>query len=118
MVLPIEDYAIIGDMQTAALVGRDGSIDWLCLPRFDSGACLAALLGNAEHGHWQLMPDAPVRAVRRAYLEHTRILETEFELRDGSLVRVVDCMPVWSKYSCGFPMVIFQQPTQSFLTTD
>ena len=93
MALRIEDYALIGDMQTAALVGRDGSIDWLCLPRFDSGACFAALLGNAEHGHWQLVPDAPVRAVRRAYREHTLILETDFELHDGGLVRVVDCMP-------------------------
>jgi GH15 family glucan-1,4-alpha-glucosidase len=99
MTLRIEDYALIGDMQTAALVGRDGSIDWLCLPRFDSGACFAALLGNAEHGHWQLVPDAPVRAVRRAYREHTLILETEFELQDGGLVRVVDCMPPGHEHS-------------------
>jgi GH15 family glucan-1,4-alpha-glucosidase len=99
MALRIEDYALIGDMQTAALVGRDGSIDWLCLPRFDSGACFAALLGNAEHGHWKLAPDAQVRAVRRAYRAHTLILETEFELHDGGLVRVVDCMPPGHEHS-------------------
>jgi GH15 family glucan-1,4-alpha-glucosidase len=67
MALRIEDYALIGDCQTAALVGRDGSIDWLCFPRFDSGACFAALLGTAEHGHWQIAPAEPILQVRRAY---------------------------------------------------
>jgi GH15 family glucan-1,4-alpha-glucosidase len=90
---PIEDYALIGDTQTAALVGRDGSIDWLCLPRFDSGACFAALLGEPEHGRWLLAPagDAPPR-VRRRYREDTLVLETEFTTSEG-VVRVVDCMP-------------------------
>jgi GH15 family glucan-1,4-alpha-glucosidase len=93
MPLPIEDYALIGDCHAAALVGRDGSIDWLCLPRFDSGACFAALLGSPEHGRWLMAPAARVRAVRRRYREGTLILETEFETDDGA-VRVIDCMPL------------------------
>src|SRR3954468_18850673 len=67
MPLRIEDYALIGDTQTAALVGCDGSIDWLCLPRFDSGACFAALLGGEEHGRWLLAPAGEVRRVERRY---------------------------------------------------
>jgi Domain of unknown function (DUF5911) len=73
----IEDYALIGDRHTAALVGRDGSIDWLCLPRFDSPACFAALLGTAEHGRWILSPAGEVRHIARRYREETLILETE-----------------------------------------
>jgi GH15 family glucan-1,4-alpha-glucosidase len=88
----IEDYALIGDTQTAALVGRDGSIDWLCLPRFDSGACFAALLGHERHGRWILSPICDVRRVHRRYRPGTLILETEFETEDGT-VRVIDCMP-------------------------
>jgi GH15 family glucan-1,4-alpha-glucosidase len=88
----IEDYALIGDSYSAALVARDGSIDWLCLPRFDSGAVFAALLGTREHGRWLLAPRGEVRAVRRRYREGTLILETDFETADGA-VRVVDCMP-------------------------
>ena len=88
----IEDYALIGDTQTAALVGRDGSIDWLCLPRFDSGACFAALLGHERHGRWILSPVCDIRRVRRRYRPGTLILETEFETDDGT-VRVIDCMP-------------------------
>ncbi|HLK90365.1 MAG TPA: glycoside hydrolase family 15 protein [Polyangia bacterium] len=91
MALRIEDYAIIGDTQTAALVGKDGSIDWLCLPRFDSEACFAALLGHPRHGRWLLAPDAPVTSVRRRYRPDTLILETELGT-DGGLVRVTDCM--------------------------
>ena len=83
MALRIEDYAIIGNCETAALVGRDGSIDWLCIPRFDSAACFAALLGTAEHGRWQVAPAVPVRAVRRRYRPGTLVLETEFETDDG-----------------------------------
>jgi len=74
----IEDYAIIGDRGTAALVGRDGSIDWLCLPRFDSQACFAALLGGPEYGRWLLGPKTAPLAVRRMYRDGTLILETEF----------------------------------------
>ena len=75
---PIEDYALIGDCQTAALVARDGSIDWLCLPRFDSAACFAALLGTENHGFWRIAPAAHARKVRRRYRGDTLVLETEF----------------------------------------
>jgi GH15 family glucan-1,4-alpha-glucosidase len=92
MPLPIEDYALIGDCHTAALVGRDGSIDWLCFPRFDSGACFAALLGGPEHGRWLIAPSAPVVAIRRRYRDDTLVLETEFETAGGA-VRILDCMP-------------------------
>lgn len=93
MPLPIEDYALIGDCHTAALVGRDGSIDWLCFPRFDSGACFAALLGGPGHGRWLIAPAAEVYGVRRKYRDGTLILETEFETNEGT-VRVIDCMPL------------------------
>src|SRR5262245_7844378 len=89
----IEDYAMIGDCYTAAPVGRDGSIDWLCLPRFDSSACFSALLGNPEHGRWLLSPVAPARTVRRRYREGTLVLDTEYETDDGA-VTITDCMPV------------------------
>src|SRR5690348_5980269 len=92
----IEDYALIGDCHTAALVARDGSIDWLCFPRFDSGACFAALLGNAENGRWLLHPAEKVRALRRRYRPHTLVLETEYETESGA-VAVIDCMPPRSK---------------------
>jgi GH15 family glucan-1,4-alpha-glucosidase len=93
MPLPIEDYALIGDCHAAALVGRDGSIDWLCLPRFDAGACFAALLGGPEHGRWLVAPAAAVKSVRRRYRDGTMILETDFETDEGA-VRVIDCMPL------------------------
>ncbi|HEX3169932.1 MAG TPA: glycoside hydrolase family 15 protein, partial [Burkholderiales bacterium] len=93
MPLPIEDYALIGDCHTAALVGRDGSIDWLCLPRFDAGACFAALMGNRAHGRWLIAPAAEVLSARRQYRDGTLILETEFETREGA-VRIIDCMPL------------------------
>ena len=88
----IEDYALIGDCQTAALVGCNGSIDWLCFPRFDSGACFAALLGNEEHGRWLLTPASKIHRTERRYREGTLIIETEYETDDGA-VTVVDCMP-------------------------
>src|SRR5579864_4631722 len=110
MPLRIEDYALIGNTYTAALVGRDGSIDWLCMPRFDSGACFAALLGGPEQGRWLLAPHAlaqsptdtgestvggsKVKAVRRSYRRDTLILETEFELEDGARVALIDFMPI------------------------
>lgn len=92
-VKPIAAYALIGDCHTAALVGNDGSIDWLCVPRFDSGACFAALLGGPQHGRWLLAPCAPVRATRRRYRDDTLVLETEFETDEGA-VRLIDFMPI------------------------
>jgi GH15 family glucan-1,4-alpha-glucosidase len=96
MPLRLEEYALIGDCETAALVGRNGSIDWLCLPRFDSGACFAALLGTPEHGRWLLAPADPVRQTRRRYREGTLVLETDFETETGG-VTVIDCMPPRSR---------------------
>ena len=92
MALRIEDYALIGDCRTAALVGKDGAIDWLCLPRFDSGAAFAALLGTRDHGRFVLAPASPIRETRRAYRPGTLVLETTFITEDGE-VTVVDCMP-------------------------
>src|SRR5258708_33720749 len=92
MALRVEDYAIIGDCKTAALIGRDGSVDWLCFPRFDSGACFAALLGTPEHGRWLIAPASEVSGTRREYRDRTLILETTFETGEGA-VRVVDFMP-------------------------
>ncbi len=89
----IEQYALIGDTQTAALVGDDGSLDWLCAPRFDSPACFAALLGTPEHGRWLIAPAAGGRATRRRYRDRTLVLETDFETPDG-VVRITDCMPI------------------------
>jgi len=92
MAARIEDYAIIGDCRTAALVSRDGSIDWFCCPRFDSDACFAALLGTREHGRWSIGPRTPARITRR-YRPNTLVLETHFETRDGA-VTLVDFMPL------------------------
>jgi len=89
----IEDYALIGNTYTAALVGRDGSIDWLCMPRFDSGACFAALLGTSDNGRWLLAPTARVKNVRR-YRGDSLVLETEFELAGGERVALIDFMPI------------------------
>jgi GH15 family glucan-1,4-alpha-glucosidase len=88
----IEDYAMVGDLQTAALVGSDGSVDWLCFPRFDSPACFAALLGEDTNGRWRIAPTSGGRCTRRRYRGHTLVLETEWETPGGA-VRVVDCMP-------------------------
>jgi GH15 family glucan-1,4-alpha-glucosidase len=93
MALPIEDYALIGDRGTAALVGRDGSIDWLCLPRFDSPACFAALLGTEENGRWLLAPADEVLATSRRYVDGTACLETTFTTAGGEVV-LLDVMPV------------------------
>src|SRR5689334_9063790 len=92
MALRIEDYALIGDCRTAALVGRDGSIDWLCLPRFDSHACFAALLGTPGNGRWLLGPAGPAQTMRR-YLDDSSVLETTHTTSTGSF-RVVDVMPI------------------------
>ncbi|MFD7865502.1 glycoside hydrolase family 15 protein [Streptomyces sp. NPDC057682] len=88
----IEDYALIGDLQTAALVGKNGSVDWLCLPRFDSGACFAALVGNEENGHWRIAPKGAETCTRRAYAGDSLVLETYWETRTGT-VKVIDFMP-------------------------
>jgi GH15 family glucan-1,4-alpha-glucosidase len=91
--LPIEDYALIGDCETAGLVGRNGSIDWLCFPRFDSSACFAALLGTPDHGRWLVAPADPIRRTRRAYRGDTLVLDTTFETDSGA-VTLSDCMPI------------------------
>lgn len=88
----IEDYALIGDCETAALVSRGGSIDWLCWPRFDSGACFSALLGGPEHGRWRIAPVDPAPRIRRRYRGDTLILETDFETDEGA-VTLIDFMP-------------------------
>jgi GH15 family glucan-1,4-alpha-glucosidase len=98
MPLPIEDYALIGDCETAGLVGRDGSIDWLCWPRFDSDACFAALLGSPEHGRWLIAPANDAARPIRRYREDTLILETRFETADGA-VQLIDFMPPRSGHS-------------------
>ncbi|KUL60045.1 MULTISPECIES: glycoside hydrolase family 15 protein [unclassified Streptomyces] len=89
---PIEDLALIGDLQTAALIGSDGSLDWLCLPRFDSAACFAALLGDEENGHWRIAPKDANACTRRAYRPDSLVLDSEWDTEDGS-VRVTDFMP-------------------------
>ena len=93
MMQRIEDYGLIGNMLSAALVGKDGSIDWLCLPRFDSAACFAALLGTPDNGRWKIAPVAKVHATSRRYLSDTAILETRFETETG-VVTLTDFMPV------------------------
>jgi GH15 family glucan-1,4-alpha-glucosidase len=92
MALPIEDYALIGDRGTAALVGKDGSIDWLCLPRFDSSACFAALLGTEDNGRWLLGPADEVESTSRRYVDGTALLETTFTTAGGEVV-LLDLMP-------------------------
>src|SRR5579871_3800092 len=91
MAAPLEDYGLIGDGETAALVAKDGSIDWLCWPRFDSDACFAALLGTPENGRWQICPIGEYKVTRR-YRGDSLILETRFETAEGVVV-LVDCMP-------------------------
>lgn len=93
MTLPIEDYALIGNTRTAALVGKNGSIDWLCLPRFDAPACFAALLGSEQNGHWRIAPTGTVTNIRRRYHDETLVLETHFETETGA-VAVIDFMPI------------------------
>ena len=90
--VPIEDYAMIGDCHTAALISRAGSIDWLCFPRFDSPACFAALLGTEEHGRWFIAPAEKIQRIERRYREGTLVLETVFTTPEG-VVKLIDCMP-------------------------
>ncbi|MCG6943696.1 MAG: glycoside hydrolase family 15 protein [Thiohalocapsa sp.] len=94
MALSIEDYALVGNTRGAALVGRDGSIDWLCLPRFDSPACFCALVGSAENGRWLIAPKGEVHHSKRRYRDGTLVLDTEI-VTDSGRVRVTDCMPHW-----------------------
>src|SRR5438128_7661137 len=98
MALPIEQYGLIGDCHSAALVGRDGSIDWLCWPRFDSAACFAALLGTPQNGRWRIAPVGTELATRRRYRGDTLILETDFETPEGA-VTLVDFMPARNGHS-------------------
>lgn len=95
---PLEDYALLGDGITAALLSRQGAIDWLCWPRFDGDACFAALLGNRENGHWTICPDEPIGDVKRRYQDDTLIVETDFHTASGA-VRVTDFMPAGSDTS-------------------
>lgn len=90
---PIEDYALISDCRAAGLIARDGSLDWLCWPRFDSAACFAALLGNGQHGCWSLAPHAPHPRITRRYLHDTLILESDYQTAEGAM-RLVDFMPM------------------------
>src|SRR5215472_4875169 len=94
----IEDYALIGDCETAALVDRNGSIDWLCWPDFSSEACFAALLGTCDNGYWKISPCDGEWKTSRRYRDHTLILETTFESAQGA-VRLVDFMPIREKFS-------------------
>ena len=94
----IEDYGLIGDCETAALVGRDGSIDWLCWPAFDSDACFAALLGSRANGRWLIAPEQEAAESSRRYWDNTLILETRFETGDG-IVAIIDFMPPREKAS-------------------
>ena len=105
MSLPLEDYALLGDCQTAALLGRDGSIDWLCFPRFDSASCFAALLGDREHGRWKIAPAAEPRKVTRRYREGTLVLDTEVETEDGVVI-VTDFMPLRATAPAESPEVV------------
>src|SRR5579863_159554 len=98
MAARIEDYALIGDCETAALVDRNGSIDWLCWPDFSSEACFAALLGTGENGSWKISPCDGEWKTSRRYREHTLILETTFENAQGS-VRLIDFMPIRERFS-------------------
>src|ERR1041384_5263204 len=90
--MKIEDYAFLSDTQTGALVGRDGSVDWLCFPRFDSGACFAALLGDRKNGRWAFTPNEENTATPRRYSDGTPSLETEIETANGA-IRLTDFMP-------------------------
>jgi GH15 family glucan-1,4-alpha-glucosidase len=104
---PIEDYALLGDCETAALVSRSGSIDWLCWPRFDSGACCAALLGGPRNGRWLLAPVDPVITIRRRYRGDTLVLETQFTTARAA-VTVIDFMPVRDEGSHVVRLVVGQ----------
>jgi GH15 family glucan-1,4-alpha-glucosidase len=115
MPLRIEDYALIGDLETAALVGRNGSIDWLCWPRFDSGACFAALLGTPDHGRWLVAPKAENPRISRCYRDGTLILETTFEAGD-SAAKLIDFMPLRGTASDIVRIVVGMRGQMAFRT--
>ena len=110
MPLPLEDYALIGDCESAALVGRDGSIDWLCWPRFDSDACFAAILGEPKHGRWLIAPAATKVRTSRRYRDNTLILETRFETEDGAAT-LIDFMPLRDGFSNLVRIVVGERGT-------
>lgn len=112
----IEDYALLGDGETAALVGRDGSIDWLCWPRFDDDACFAALLGTEENGHWSIAPVAAVIHQSRRYQEDTLIMETEFATTDGAVL-IIDFMPMRTSFSSVVRLVVGLRGTVKMRST-
>ena len=111
----IEDYAIIGDCETAALVGRDGSIDWLCWPRFDSAACFSALLGSRENGRWTIAPTSPSARVTRRYRPDTLILETRYET-DSGIATIIDFMPLRGNRSHLIRIVVGERGSVAFAT--
>jgi len=104
----IEDYALLGDCETSALVARDGSVDWLCWPRFDSGACFAALLGGPDNGRWMIAPCEARRRPTRRYRSHTLILETDIETVEGA-VTLVEFMPPRGKASDLVRLILARQ---------
>ena len=93
MTTALEDLAMVGDGETVALVSREGSIEWLCLPRFNSAACCAALLGTGEHGYWAIRPKGPIRRSEQRYASDTLVLETDISSDDGT-IRITDFMPI------------------------
>jgi glucoamylase len=101
----IEDYALLSDLRTAALVGKDGSIDWLCLPRFDAPSCFAKILGDEDNGHWQIVPTCSTYEVRRAYRDNSLVLETAFHTGEG-VVRLIDSMPPHPRNTTDEPSVV------------
>ena len=109
---PIEDYALLGDGETTALLNRDGSIDWLCWPRFDDDACFAALLGTEENGHWSIGPTQPVMQRSRRYQDDTLVMETDLETVSGA-VRLIDFMPMRKGASCLVRIVVGLRGTVS-----
>lgn len=111
----IEDYALIGDCEAAALVARNGSLDWLCWPRFDSDACFAALLGSDDHGHWRIAPRDETARRSRRYRPNTLILETRFECSEGD-VTIVDFMPIIGVRSSVVRLVIGERGRVSMCT--
>src|SRR5271156_3086077 len=115
MALRIEDYALIGNMHTAALVGIDGSIDWLCMPRFDSAACFAALLGTPDNGRWRIAPVDRNARISRRYRPDTLILETTFET-DAGVATLIDFMPLRDGTNDLIRFVVGQSGSVEFTT--